>query len=60
VVQTLIAAAAAVPVILPAVGVSTTMGFGALVVAVAAGVTRLMQVPQVAELLNKYFKVPMP
>jgi hypothetical protein len=58
--QTLIAVAVAVPVILPALGISTTVGFGALAVAVAAGLTRAMQIPQVAELLNKYLKVPMP
>lgn len=57
-VQTLIAVAAAAPALLQALGVSTTVGFGATVVAVAAAVTRVHQLPAVNELLNKYFKIP--
>lgn len=58
--QTVIAVSASAVVLVPALGLSATSGVGAIVIAVAATVTRLMQIPQVAELLNKYFRVPMP
>lgn len=57
-VQALFAVAAALPVMLPVVGVETSVGFGASLVAVAALITRLHQVPAVNELLNKYLKIP--
>lgn len=57
-VQTLIAVAAAMPVILPALGIQTSVGFGAVLVTAAAAITRLHQVPVVNELLNKYLKIP--
>lgn len=59
-VQIVSAVAVAVPVLLPAIGVSTTVGVGATVLAVAVAVTRVMQNPTVASLLNKYLKIPMP
>lgn len=59
-VQVVSAVAVAVPVLLPAIGVSTTVGVGATVLAVAVAVTRVMQNPTVAALLNKYLKIPMP
>lgn len=58
-VQVVIAVAAAVPVLLPAIGVSTTVGVGATVLGVAVIITRVMQNPTVAALLNKYLKIPM-
>lgn len=60
VIQVVSAVAVSIPLLLPALGVSTTIGAGASIVAVAAAVTRGMQIPAVASLLNKYFKVPMP
>ncbi len=59
-IQTVSAVAVAVPVLLPAVGVSTTVGVGATILAVAVAVTRVMQNETVAGLLNKYLKIPMP
>lgn len=58
-VQVVVAVAAAVPVLLPAIGVSTTVGVGATVLGVAVVITRVMQNPTVAALLNKYLKIPM-
>ena len=46
------------PVILPALGIQTSVGFGAVLVTAAAAITRLHQVPVVNELLNKYLKIP--
>lgn len=57
-VQTLFAIAAAVPLILPSLGVSTTVGIGLTVVTVAAAITRVHQIPGVNDLLNKYLKIP--
>jgi hypothetical protein len=57
-VQTLIAVAAAMPVTLPALGIQTSVGFGAALVTIAAAITRLHQIPAVNELLNKYLKIP--
>jgi len=59
-IQIVIGVASATPLLIPALGLSATVGVGASIVAVAATVTRLSQMPQIAELLNKYFKVPMP
>lgn len=57
-VQTLFAIAAAVPALLPSLGVSTTAGIGLTVVTVAAAITRVHQIPAVNDLLNKYLKIP--
>ena len=59
-IQVAISVSACAPALVPALGLSATAGVGATVLALAAVVTRVMQVPQVASLLNKYFKVPMP
>lgn len=59
-IQSVIALAPIVPILVPALGISATAGVGAILIAIAAAVTRVMQVPQVSELLNKYLKVPMP
>lgn len=60
VVQIAVAVCASAPLILPALGLSATAGVGASVIAVSAAVTRVMSIPAVAELLNKYLKIPMP
>lgn len=57
-VQALIAVAAVAPVMLSAVGIEKSAGFGAMILAAAAAVTRLHQVPAVNDFLNKYFGVP--
>jgi hypothetical protein len=57
-VQALIAVAVAVPVMLPAVGIQTSAGFGATIVAVAAVITRIHQIPAVSDFLAKYLKIP--
>ncbi len=46
------------PVTLPALGIQTSVGFGAALVTIAAAITRLHQIPAVNELLNKYLKIP--
>lgn len=60
VLQVAISVAPMVPVLIPAIGLSATAGAGAAMIAIAAAVTRVMSIPTVAELLNKYLKVPMP
>ena len=60
VIQTLVSVGALAPILIPALGLSTTAGVGAAVIGVAAIVTRVTTIPQVAELLNKYFKIPKP
>ena len=57
-VQAVFAVAAGAPILLSSLGVETTVGYGAVVVTVAAAITRLHAVPAVNELLNKYFKIP--
>lgn len=59
-IQVVVTVAAVVPMIVPAVGLSATVGVGAAAVAVAAAITRVMQIPAAAALLNKYLKIPMP
>lgn len=58
--QVAISVAALVPILIPALGLSATAGVGAAIVAIAATVTRVSQIPAVATLLNKYLKIPMP
>lgn len=60
VVQIAIGVASVTPLLIPALGLSATVGVGAGIAAVAATVTRLSQIPQVAELLNKYLRIPKP
>lgn len=57
-VQALIAVAVAMPVVLPELGIQVSAGFGASMVAAAAAITRLHQIPAVNDLLNKYLKIP--
>lgn len=59
-IQVVIALAASAPVLVPALGISTATSLGAGMIAIAAAVSRLSAIPSVAELLNKYFKVPLP
>jgi len=59
-IQSAIALAPLAPILVPALGISATATVGATIIAIAAAVTRVMQVPQVTELLNKYFKIPKP
>lgn len=59
-IQVAIATAPLVPVLVPTLGLSATVGLGASLIAIAAAVTRISTIPEIAELLNKYFKVPMP
>lgn len=58
--QVAVSVAPTVPVLIPAIGLSATAGVGAAMIAIAAVVTRVMSIPTVAELLNRYLKVPMP
>lgn len=59
-IQVAIATAPLAPVLVPTLGLSAAAGLGAALIAIAAAVTRISTVPQIAELLNKYLKVPKP
>lgn len=50
--QCLIALTFASPLIVPALGLSATVGVGATVLAVAATLTRIMQLPAVEKVLS--------
>lgn len=58
--QVAVAISASAPVLVPALGLSVTTGVGAVVVMVATAITRVMQIPEVSEILNKYLKIPKP
>jgi len=60
VMQVTVSLALAAPVLIPALGLTTATGVGATLLAIAATVTRLTQVPAIADLLNKYLKIPKP
>lgn len=53
-VQVLVALTSAAPILVPALGLSATVGVGAIVLTVSAGVTRLMQVPAVETFLAQW------
>jgi len=55
-VQTAIAAAAVIPVAVPALGLSTSVGLGASLVGAAAFVTRVMAIPAVSDWVNKLLR----
>jgi len=55
--QTLIGLAPFVPELEGKLGISTTVGVGASVVAIAALVTRLMQIPVVDQKVNAFLQV---
>jgi len=57
-VQTAFAVAGSAPILVSTVGFSTTAGFGAVLVTVAAVLSKLHAVPAVSSFLNKYFGVP--
>jgi hypothetical protein len=57
-IQILVSVGALAPVLVPALGLSTTAGVGAAVITVGAAVTRVSAIPAIADLLNRYFKVP--
>lgn len=59
-IQILVSVGALAPMLVPALGLDQTVGVGAAVIAVGAAVTRVSAIPQVADLLNRYFKVPKP
>lgn len=59
-IQVTVSLALAAPVLIPALGLTTATGVGATLLALATTVTRLSQVPAIAELLNRYLKVPKP
>lgn len=52
VVQVIAGLAVVTPLLLGAVGVSTTIGVGAAVVTVAATITRIMQIPEIDDWVN--------
>jgi hypothetical protein len=51
--QAAIALIPAVPLIIDKLGISETAGVGAVIVAVAAGAARVMQIPAVDQLVNQ-------
>lgn len=55
-VQVAIAAAAVIPVLVPALGLSATVGVGAALVGAAAIVTRVMAIPAISDWVNKLLK----
>lgn len=50
--QALIGFLPVVPLLVGAVGISTTVGVGAVVIGVAATLTRVMMIPQIDEWIN--------
>lgn len=52
--QVVIGLAAIVPLVVPALGLSTAVGAGAAAIAVAAAVTRVMSIPAVNEFLDRF------
>ena len=60
-IQCLIGLMSVLPWAIPALGLSATVGVGAAVLAVSASLTRVMQIPQVEQLLsslNLHTQVP--
>lgn len=54
--QALIGFLPVVPLLVGAVGISTTAGVGAVVIGVAATLTRIMAIPQVDDLVNRFLR----
>lgn len=52
--QVLLALVAIAPLVVPAVGLSATVGVGAVVLAVASGVTRVMAIPGVNDFIERF------
>lgn len=57
-VQVTLAVAGLMPVLLMAVPVGTASGIGATLIAVAAAITRIHQIPEINAALAKYLKIP--
>lgn len=57
-VQTLVAVAAAMPVLVAYLPTGVATGIGATLVTVAAIITRIHQIPEVSAALAKYLKIP--
>ena len=55
-VQVLVASAVVVPVLVPALGLSASIGLGAALVGAAAVVTRLMAIPAISDWVNKLLR----
>jgi hypothetical protein len=55
-VQVAIASAAVIPLLVPALGLSATVGVGAALVGAAAVVTRVMAIPVVHDWVNKLLR----
>lgn len=55
-VQVLVASAAVVPVLVPALGLSASIGLGAALVGAAAVVTRVMAIPAISDWVNKLLR----
>lgn len=51
-----ISAAAVMPLVVSAAGISTTVGAGAALVGAAAAVTRVMAIPGISERINKWLR----
>lgn len=55
-VQVAVTAAVAIPVVVPAIGLSASVGLGAALIGGAAVVTRLMAIPVISDWVNKLLK----
>jgi len=51
-----ISAAAVIPLMVPALGLDTTVGVGAALVGAAAAVTRVMAIPGISERINRWLR----
>lgn len=57
-VQALIALIPVAPLLVSAIGLGKTSAVGAGIVAVAAGAARVMSIPQVDAIVNRFLRVP--
>lgn len=51
-----ISVAAVIPLAVPALGLSSTVGAGAVLIGVAAAATRLMAIPAISEPINRWLR----
>jgi hypothetical protein len=56
VIQAAIAVVPIVPVLVPLVGLSTTVGVGAILIAIAGAAARVMQVPAINGWINRLLR----
>lgn len=54
--QVAVASAAIIPVLVPALGLSATVGVGAALVGAAAIVTRIMAIPVISDQINRLLR----